>query len=210
MLFRSRVTGLRIADDAVYLRVQPGLSLGVLRQMIAARSFDSENWDAESTAALAEMRKMPTQYFPPDPTESSASLGGMAACNSSGAKTYLYGPTRPYINALRIVLADGDVISLRRGEHNARGRQFTLMTEGGREISGSLPGYAMPHCKNASGYYAADNMDLVDLFIGSDGTLGVLSELELKLIPMPKVIWGVNCFFREEAQALDLDRKSVV
>lgn len=199
----DRVTGLRIADDAVYLRVQPGLSLGVLRQMIAARSFDSENWDAESTAALAEMRKMPTQYFPPDPTESSASLGGMAACNSSGAKTYLYGPTRPYINALRIVLADGDVISLRRGEHNARGRQFTLMTEGGREISGSLPGYAMPHCKNASGYYAADNMDLVDLFIGSDGTLGVLSELELKLIPMPKVIWGVNCFFREEAQALD-------
>lgn len=199
----DRATGMRIEDGTVYLRVQPGLSLGVLRQMISSRSFDCGGWDDESMAALAEMRRMPEQYFPPDPTESSASLGGMAACNSSGAKTYLYGPTRPYISALRLVLADGDVIALRRGEARARGRSFVLRTEGGREISGSLPGYAMPRCKNASGYYAADNMDLVDMFIGSDGTLGVLSELELKLIPMPKVIWGVNCFFREEGQALD-------
>lgn len=199
----DRATGLRIDGGTVYLRVQPGLSLGVLRQMIAARNFDGADWDGQSLAALEEMRKMPAQYFPPDPTESSASLGGMAACNSSGAKTYLYGPTRPYINALRLVLADGDVIALRRGERQARGRRFTLTTEGGREISGELPGYEMPRCKNASGYYAADSMDLIDLFIGSDGTLGVLSELELRLIPMPKVIWGVNCFFREESQALD-------
>lgn len=199
----DRVTGMRLDGGTVYLRVQPGLSLGALRGMIASRSFDTEGWDAESTAALAEFRKMSAQYFPPDPTESSASLGGMAACNASGAKTYLYGPTRPYISALRLVLADGDVIALRRGEQKARKRAFSLTTESGREISGSLPGYVMPKCKNASGYYASDNMDLIDMFIGSDGTLGVFSELEVKLIPMPKVIWGVNCFFRVEAQALD-------
>lgn len=199
----DKVTGMRVDRGTVYLRVQPGLSLGVLRQMIASRSFETDGWDEESKAALGEMRRMPAQYFPPDPTESSASLGGMAACNASGAKTYLYGPTRPYINGLRIVLADGDVIALRRGEAKAQGRRFKLTTQAGREISGSVPGYAMPRCKNASGYFAADNMDLVDMFVGSDGTLGVLSELELKLIAMPKVIWGVNCFFREEAQALD-------
>lgn len=199
----DKVTGMRIDGGTVYLRVQPGLSLGVLRQMITNRSFDGSEWDGDSQAALALFRKMPPQYFPPDPTESSASLGGMAACNSSGAKTYHYGATRPYINALRLVLPDGDVISLSRGEHFAKGREFSLTTEGGRIISGCLPGYTMPGCKNASGYYAADNMDLVDLFVGSDGTLGVISQLELKLIPMPKVIWGVNCFFHQESQALD-------
>jgi D-lactate dehydrogenase (cytochrome) len=200
----DKVTGMRIGSDGtVYLTVQPGLSLGVLRQMIAARSFESGAWDDASKAAYEVFKKMPAQYFPPDPTETSASLGGMTACNSSGAKTYRYGATRPYINALRIVLADGDVISLRRGEKFAKGREFSLTTQGGRVIAGRIPGYNMPKCKNASGYYAEDDMDLVDMFIGSDGTLGVLSELEVRLIPMPKAIWGVNCFFREEEQALD-------
>ena len=199
----NRVNGMRIEKGTVYLRVQPGLSLGVLRQMIASGSFSTAGWDQESLAAYEAFRKMPKQYFPPDPTESSASLGGMAACNSSGAKTYHYGPTRPYINGLRIVLADGEVLALRRGEVFADGRNFCLHTEGGREIRGSLPSYTMPKCKNASGYYADDNMDMVDLFVGSDGTLGVMTELELRLIPMPKVIWGINCFFEKENAALD-------
>ena len=199
----NKVLGMRIEDGTVYLRVQPGLSLGVLRQMIASGDFRAADWDSASLSALAEFHRMPKQYFPPDPTESSASLGGMTACNSSGAKTYRYGATRPYINGLRIALADGDVIALRRGECFARGREFSLPTEGGREIRGTLPSYEMPKCKNASGYCAADNMDMLELFVGSDGTLGVITELELRLIEMPKVIWGINCFFRRESAALD-------
>lgn len=203
LTYMDKVLGMRIGEDGtVYVRVQPGLSLGVFDRMIAARNFEAENWDAASLAAYETFRKMPAQYFPPDPTENSCSLGGMAACNSSGAKTFRYGPTRPYINALRAVLADGDVVALSRGGRFARGRDFSLVTEGGRTVSGRLPGYTMPNCKNASGYYAADNMDLTDLFIGSDGTLGVISELELRLIALPRVIWGVDCFFREESQAL--------
>ncbi|MGN1001831.1 MAG: FAD-binding oxidoreductase [Oscillospiraceae bacterium] len=196
-----RVTGLRVTDGAAYLRVQPGLSLSALRTQIAS-GFDTAGWDADSLAAYAVYRKLPRQYFPPDPTESSASLGGMAACNSSGAKTYHYGPTRPYINGLRVALADGDVIALRRGEKKAQGRAFSLTTLGGRTIRGRIPGYTMPRCKNASGYYAEDDMDLVDLFVGSDGTLGVITELELRLIPQPRVIWGVNSFFKTEEQAV--------
>ena len=196
------VTGMRIEDGTVYLRVQPGISLGVLRQMISAAAFKTSGWDEESLAAYEVFKKMPKQYFPPDPTESSASLGGMAACNSSGAKTYRYGATRPYVNGARLALADGDVIALRRGETFAKGREFCLKTEGGREIKGLLPSYDMPKCKNASGYYAADGMDMLDLFVGSDGTLGVMTELELRLIAMPKVIWGINCFFKSEDKAL--------
>ena len=198
----DKVSGMSIEDGVVYLRVQPGLSLGVLRQMISSGEFKTAGWDDESLAAYKLFKKMPKQYFPPDPTESSASLGGMAACNSSGAKTYHYGATRPYINGLRIALADGDVIALRRGEVFAHGRSFTLTTEGGRKIEGTLPSYEMPKCKNASGYYAADNMDMLDLFVGSDGTLGLMTELELRLIPAPKVIWGINCFFKKEDNAL--------
>lgn len=198
------ITGMSIDDDGtVYLRSQPGLSLGTLRQMISSGSFDTKSWSSDSLDALSRFRKMPPQYFPPDPTESSASLGGMAACNSSGAKTYKYGPTRPYINGLRVALPDGDMIALRRGERFASGRSFEVETLSGRVIEGQLPSYTMPKCKNASGYYAADDMDLVDMFIGSDGTLGVITELELKLIPKPKVVWGINCFFRREAAAID-------
>ncbi len=199
----DKVLGMRIENGTVYLRVQPGLSLGVLRQMIASGDFKTADWDEESKAALAAFRKMPKQYFPPDPTESSASLGGMAACNSSGAKTYHYGATRAYIHGLRIALADGEVIALRRGEAFADGREFCLRTEGGREIKGTLPSYEMPKCKNASGYFAADDMDMLDLFVGSDGTLGIMTELELRLIEMPKVIWGINCFFKKESSALE-------
>ncbi len=199
----DRVTGMRIEDGTVYLRVQPGLSLGVLRQMITAGDFKTKGWDDESLAAYAAFKKMPKQYFPPDPTETSASIGGMVACNSSGAKTYHYGATRPYINGVRVALADGDIIALRRGEVFAEGRRFCLRTLGGREIRGSLPGYTMPKCKNASGYYAADDMDMLELFVGSDGTLGVMTEIELRLIPAPKVVWGINCFFEKESAALD-------
>lgn len=203
----TAVLGMRIDEQGtVFLRVQPGLSLGVLRSLISSAAFGTKDWSAESLEALERFKKLPKQYFPPDPTESSASLGGMAACNSSGAKTYFYGPTRPYINAVRVATLDGDVISLRRGEHSADGRHFRLTTTSGRVIEGELPSYTMPKCKNASGYYAEDDMDLVDMFVGSDGTLGVMTELELRLIPMPAVIWGINCFFKRESAAIDFVR----
>ena len=200
----NRVCGMRIgADGTIYLRVQPGLTLLELNQMIAVKQFRTDGWDVASLEAYAAFQKLPRQYFTPDPTESSASIGGMVSCNASGAKTYHYGPTRNSVSALRLVLADGDVLSLRRGEVFAKGRTFSLTTEGGRVISGKLPDYVMPQCKNASGYYAADDMDMIDLIIGSDGTLGVLSEIELMLIPLPAVIWGVDCFFDTVEQSID-------
>lgn len=187
---------------ALYIRVQPGLTLNELREYLRTRDIPHEGWDDTSLEAYQEFLQMPEQYFPPDPTEGTASLGGMCACNSSGAKSFYYGSTRGYVEAFRLVLADGDVLALHRGQCFAEGRHFRLRTQSGRVIEGNLPSYQMPQCKNAAGYYVADNMDLVDLVIGSDGTFGVFTELELRMIEMPKVIMGLNCFFQEQSGAV--------
>ncbi len=200
----TRFLGLRQDEDGVFcLRVQPGVVLSELRKHLRARDLPAVGWDEASRRALAAFQDAPTQMFPTDPTETSACLGGMAACNASGARSYRYGPMRPHVRSLRLVLADGDVIALARGEVRARGRALTLVTEGGQAIELDLPTYEMPRAKNASGYFAAPDMDAIDLVIGSDGTLGVITELEVALTPAPPVVWGVSCFFAHESQALD-------
>ena len=200
----NRCLGMRRdAAGRFYLRVQPGLVLSELRKYLAAKAIPAEGWDAASREALAVFAEAPEQMFPTDPTETSATLGGMAACNASGARSYRYGAMREHVTALRLVLADGDMLALRRGACRARGRHLVLTTEGGRRIDVALPAYEMPQAKNASGYFVADDMDAVDLVIGSDGTLGVITELELALMPAPPVIWGVSCFLPDEEAALD-------
>ncbi|MBR3008813.1 MAG: FAD-binding oxidoreductase [Stomatobaculum sp.] len=199
----DRFLGMEMAEDGSFLiRVQPAVPLSRLRSLLAEKSLPTEGWSEESLAVYEQFRMAPEQFFPPDPTESSAFLGGIAACNASGSRSYLYGPMRPYVMGLRLALTDGDILVLRRGECFAEGRSLSVTTVNGRTIQAQLPSYRMPSCKNASGYYAADDMDAIDLIVGSDGTLGVLTELTLKLIPKPKVIWAVSVFFKDEPMAI--------
>ena len=201
---QTRYLGLRQDGQGRFLlRLQPGVVLMELRKHLAARDLPAHGWDAASLAALEALRSAPVQMFATDPTETSACLGGMAACNASGARSYRYGPMRPHVTALRLVLADGDVLALARGDVRARGRSLELVTEGGRRIHVTLPTYEMPHAKNASGYYVADDMDAIDLVIGSDGTLGVITELEVSLLPAPEVVWGASAFLATERQAVE-------
>ena len=197
----DRVTGLRQENGRFYLTVQPGVVLLNLRKMIAKREFDTAGWSEASLAALEAFRTAPAHFFPTDPTETTAAIGGMTACNASGARSFRYGPVRPHITALRCVLADGQTVALRRGQHFAQGLHFSLPTAEGGTVEGDLPSYTMPRTKNASGYYAAPDMDLIDLFIGSDGTLGVLTELELALSPLPRISWGATVFLPDEEAA---------
>ncbi len=160
-------------------------------------------------AILTDIRKAVEEHdllFPPDPTETSASIGGMVACNASGAMTFHYGPTRDWVQSLRVVLANGDVLQLRRGEVHSDACAFSLCTEGGGTIAGLLPAYRIPDVKAAAGYCVAPDMDMIDLFIGMEGTLGIITEIELKLIPKPAVINGLTIFLPEEEAALKLVR----
>ncbi len=199
----KRVLGLREgADECFYLRVQPGLTLLELREMLRTCAFDTQDWDAASLAALEHLRGLPLHDFLPDPTETSAALGGIVACNASGARSFSCGPARPHVAAMRVCLASGDMLDLHRGALFAQGRTLQLQTEGGQTFDLQLPTYAMPNAKNASGYFAADDMDAIDLFIGACGTLGVICELELKLCLVDPEVWGVSCFFPSENEAI--------
>ena len=140
--------------------------------------------------------------YPPDPTERGCFLGGTVATNASGARTFKYGPTRNYIAGLKVVLASGEVLDLKRGEvlADSQGR-----LQVGRSIELQLPQLQMPATrKNATGYFIAPEMDAIDLFIGSEGTLGVICEITAKLLPKPEGLLSGVVFFASETDVLDL------
>ncbi len=143
-------------------RVQPGVVLSVLQEALARAG----------------------RYYPPAPTYEGACIGGTIATNASGAATFKYGSTRSWVKRLTVVLASGEVLDVTRGEVAADPRgYFEIRTAGGVERIG-VPGYRMPDVpKRSAGYFAAPEMDLIDLFIGSEGTLGVIVEAELALVP---------------------------
>ena len=73
--------------------------------------------------------------YPPDPTERNCFIGGTVATNASGEKTFKYGPTRNYVLELNIVLANGDLLKLKRGELFAKDYSLKLKTENGSAIT---------------------------------------------------------------------------
>jgi D-lactate dehydrogenase (cytochrome) len=148
--------------------------------------------------------------YPPDPTERSCFLGGTIATNASGARTFKYGPTRSYVERLKIALASGDIIDLNRHQlHADSNGHLAIPLSSGKKIEAQLPSYRMPQVrKHASGYYVAPGMDLIDLFIGSEGTLGVVIDADLKLLPKPQGLLSGIVFFTSEDQLLAFVREA--
>lgn len=139
--------------------------------------------------------------YPPDPTERGCFLGGTVATNASGARTFKYGPTRNYIAGLKVVLASGEVLELNRGQIQADADG--QMRIGSVDVQ--LPQVQMPLTrKNATGYFVAPEMDAIDLFIGSEGTLSVICEITTRLLPKPEGLLSGVVFFASERDVLDL------
>ena len=195
----QRLVAIRSEGSSWLLTVQPGVPLSALRQALERRRLDDADDPAEAARVLGAA---PALFLPTDPTETSATLGGMAACNASGARSLRYGPLRNHVERLRVALVDGDFLDLRRGTTRAHGLDFEITTSSSRILRGRLPSYRMPATKNAAGYFAAQGMDLLDLFVGSEGTLGVIVEIELRLIPLPPAIWALTAFFPAEEAAV--------
>jgi D-lactate dehydrogenase (cytochrome) len=189
--------------DTFSITTQPGISLAGLGEALRKKEFDESAFDPDSRKALRAWRERGPYFFPPDPTETTATLGGMASCNASGARSYRYGPTRDYIDALGIVFASGQTASILRGRDRARGDRFEIGFQDGSAIRGVLPGYPVLKIKNAAGYFSGMDIDLVDLFIGQEGTLGIISALRLKIIPRHAYTLGVLFFFEDQTNAVD-------
>jgi FAD/FMN-containing dehydrogenase len=128
------------------------------------------------------------QFYAPDPTENTASIGGNIACNASGSRSYRFGATRDHVLALRVALLDGRVIEVRRGQR----------------VDFDAPAVRVPKTtKFSAGYRLSPAMDSVDLFIGSEGTLGAVTQAELKLLPAPGELTSGVIFYPSEEAALD-------
>ena len=183
------LTASRIPDSGVIVSLERFNTIGQI--------VNSEI-DVGPAVTLADLQNhlLNSEYFyPPNPTETLASFGGMAATNASGSRSYKFGVTRDYILSANIVLINGKTVTL------ARGTPITdpLVLDDGTEIIFPNIRYSSPQCKNAAGYYVQPGMDWLDLFIGSDGTLGLFTRIYLKLLPRPDdFISGILFFDKEE------------
>ena len=129
-------------------------------------------------------------YYPPVPTYDGAFVGGTIATNAAGAATFKYGSTRRWVDAATIVTANGDVLDVVRGETTASDDGwFEIESAAGDLVRIPVPGYTMPDvAKLSAGYFAKPGMDLIDLFIGAEGTLGILIDATLTVIARTKRI----------------------
>ncbi len=145
---------------ADFVRVQAGVTL------------------AELDAALASAGR----YYPPAPTFFGAFVGGTVATNAAGAATFKYGTTRDWVQALTVVLPSGDVLDVERGATHAHPDGYFEIELARRDRPRA--GAALSRCRTcpklSAGYFAQPAMDLIDLFIGSEGTLGVITEVTLR------------------------------
>ena len=143
---------LELDEDNLTVTVQPGVRLMELSAYVEKRGY----------------------FYPPDPGEKSASIGGNISTNAGGMRAVKYGTTRDFVRALTVVLPTGEVV------------QF-----GGKVVKNST-GYAMK-----------------DLIIGSEGTLGVITEAVLKLLPLPRVAVSLLVPFPSIDAAIDTVPKLV-
>ena len=135
-----------------------------------------------TVAALQERLAQRGAWFPPAPTFTGATVGGIVSTNAAGAATFKYGTTREWVQALTLVLADGAVCRITRGQNRARNGLFDFAAPWGRYRI-PVPTYEMPNvAKRSAGYYATSGMDLIDLIIGSEGTLSVVTEVTFRVM----------------------------
>ena len=177
----ERLTDLRIAGDRVV--VGAGVALQTLQEALRPHSL----------------------WLPPVPTYLGASVGGAISTNAAGAATFKYGAMRGWVEGLTIVLATGDVLALTRGEVTAsEAGEFVVDTSDGERVI-RLPPIRMPDVpKRSAGYHVAPGMDLVDLFIGAEGTLGVVVEAVLRVQRRPAGVCWLMAPLESEAAAIAL------
>ena len=163
--------------------------------------------------------------LPPDPSSGRwATLGGMVATNAAGARSVRYGSVRPWVEGLTLITSDGQALRLSRGcapepSGTPIARRFSELAPLLRAASPEIRTRFPRTRKNSSGYaldaYLASG-DLLDLAIGAEGTLGVVTDIEWRLDPIPPFRAAMRVSLRsldvlgEVVQALTACRPSAI
>ncbi len=157
-------------------------------------------------AELQEELRKHRLYYPPVPTYQEAMLGGTVSTNAGGAATFKYGVTRQWVDGIRVLLFNGDLLEIERGRCLARpGERFEVELSDGSLLQVPAPTYRLPPLKKISaGYHAADPLDLLDLFIGSEGTLGLVTRVTVRTVPLPASILSGLAFPENDRAAFRL------
>src|SRR2546430_793142 len=156
--------------------------------------------------------------LPVDPSSGEfCTLGGMVATNAAGAHSLRYGATRAWVNAIDCVFSDGDRAVITRGEPppkriDAIGR---FMRDVHGEIVASDKRRPILHLgvrKESSGYAIHDyatKADLVDMLVGSEGTLAIIVGIQLTLSPVPSATSSVLGSFASLEEATEAATKAL-
>lgn len=167
---------IEIDAEAGTVRVEPGIYLENLNRSIAHTGL----------------------MFGPDPsTARIATAGGAVGNNSTGAHSILYGMAGDNVEAARVILPDGGEARLRAFTNGqapksdgAEGELFSRLARIKSEFGGIIETEFPKHWRRASGYslnyFLEEPFNPARLLAGSEGTLGIASELILKLVPRPK------------------------
>lgn len=162
---------------------------------------------ASANLSLADLNQQAARFglrLPPDPSSGAwATLGGMVACNAAGARSVKYGSVRPWVLGLEVVTADGEVgwlwrdgarpamappLSTRTPPQLALAR-FHASVAPALRAAADLVRARFPRVrKNASGYALdrwLESGDDLDLLIGAEGTLGLVTTVVWRLDPLP-------------------------
>ena len=147
-------------------------------------------------ATLAELNAAAAPHglhFPIDPSSADrATMGGLVANNSGGAHTVRHGAVRAWVDALEVVLADGTRARVARGAAPREPRLAAILAR--------IDAAVLPHRdallarwprvrKNSSGYALREYLesgDAVDLLVGSEGTLALVTGAKVRLAPVPR------------------------
>lgn len=177
--------------------VGPGVAVDLRTQFDAVGWVDAEGRRARVLpgATLGRLNAAAADdglHFPVDPSSAArATLGGIIANNSAGSHTVRYGAARAWIESLDLILADGTPVTTTRGVRDEDPRLRAILDRIDAIVAESrgLIEARWPRVrKNSSGYALreyAESGDAVDLFVGSEGTLGLVVGATVRLAPVP-------------------------
>ena len=157
--------------------------------------------------------------LPPRPSSGRwATLGGMIATNAAGARSFRHGSIRPWVQAVALVTVDREEIRLERGQPAPPCQpveRFRVAVEPALRAAAPVIRQRFPKTAKNSAGYALDRWletgDLLDLVIGAEGTLGIVTEVRLRLDRLPEAVGGLRVAVRDDVAllaCLDVLRRS--